>query len=300
MNDGALDVAAADSAGGFLRWRRHHAAPPGTPCYNCGTVLKGPWCYQCGQLGEDFHRSAHHLLAEAFESFFHADGRLWKTLPGLLLRPGHLTSSYLHGKRAPQIPPMRLFLVVLLLLFIAGDLAMSHGHVLLLHVDPKDRGDLDKMQVHLFPAYDTALTNWLKIHLGRAFDHPQALIDAMGNWAHRFAFMTLPISALILSAIFIFRRGVVLFDHLIFSMHSLSFLGLMTTLALLGDTYGFPAASWLLALTPAHLFVHMRGTYNTGIFFTLIRMWVLFLASSVAFALMMAGLVLIGLNALQS
>ena len=26
----------AEAAGGFLRWRRHHALPPGTGCYNCG------------------------------------------------------------------------------------------------------------------------------------------------------------------------------------------------------------------------------------------------------------------------
>ncbi|MEF3019414.1 DUF3667 domain-containing protein, partial [Pseudomonas aeruginosa] len=81
----------------------------------------GPWCYHCGQLGADFHRSTFHLIAEAFESFFHADGRLVRTLPRLIVAPGRLTHDFLAGKRAPQIPPLRLFLVSVLLLFLAGE-----------------------------------------------------------------------------------------------------------------------------------------------------------------------------------
>jgi hypothetical protein len=291
----------AEAAGGFLRWRRHHALPPGTGCYNCGTVLRGPWCYVCGQLGEDFHRSAHHLIFEALESFFHADGRVWRTLPGLLFKPGHLTRSYLDGKRAPQVPPMRLFLIVLLIVFVAGDIVMARQNPALLHLDPGEKAEtvLSSINVHVYPAWDADLTAWLKTHLGRAIAHPEALLAAMGDWAHRFAFMTLPISALMLSAIFLFRRGVVLFDHLIFSMHSLSFLGLIVASMMLLSTAGAEWTGWLLLLPPVHLFFHMRGTYATGVVSTLVRMALLFTASSVAFALMMAGLVLVGLAVLR-
>jgi hypothetical protein len=292
----------AEAVGGFLRWRRRHALPPGTRCYNCRTVLLGPWCYSCGQLGEDFHRSAHHLLFEAFESFFHADGRLLHTLPGLLLDPGELTRDYLDGKRAPQIPPMRLFLITLLVVFVAGDIAglVHHTHFINFGKADEAKAIVGKMTVHVYKAWDAAISVWLKTHIGRAVDHPEALVAAMAEWAHRFAFVTLPISALMLSLIFMFRPGFVLFDHLIFSMHSLSFLGLTIAASILLNAAGVPWAGWLLALPPIHLFVHMRGTYRTGITSTLVRMFLLFTASTVAFSLLMLGLIAVSLAVLTA
>lgn len=61
-------------------------------------------------------------MAEVVEGLLHADGRLWRTLPDLMFRPGRLTRSFLEGHRAPQTPPPRLFLVVLLALFLVGGL----------------------------------------------------------------------------------------------------------------------------------------------------------------------------------
>ena len=54
-------------------------------------------------------------------------------------------------------------------------------------------------------------------------------------------------------------------------------------------------ASWFLLLAPVHLFFHMRGAYRISTIGTLIRMFLLFALSSVAFALLMAGLVFAGL-----
>ena len=84
-----------------------------------------------------------------------------------------------------------------------------------------------------------------------------------------------------------------LFDHLIFSMHSLAFQGALISLAVLADT------GWLLWAAPVHLFAHLRGVYRTGVAGTLLRMAVLFVASAVAFALLLLGLVVVGLQGLR-
>src|SRR5215472_3304293 len=116
-----LETAGAISLGGFFRRGKHgQILPIGAPCPNCATPLKGAWCYQCGQLAEDFHRSAARLLFESLREFIDIDNRIWRTLPDLMFRPGRLTRSYLDGHRAPQVPPLRLFLVVLLALFLVG------------------------------------------------------------------------------------------------------------------------------------------------------------------------------------
>jgi hypothetical protein len=295
-----MDVAAGVSAGGFVTSRGKHALPLGTPCYNCATPLRGPWCYACGQLGEDFHRSAFHLIGEVFESFTHADGRIWRTLPHLIMRPAVLTRDYLAGKRAPQIPPLRLFLVVLLIVFVVGELASTTGkvHFVDLKMDPKDKADLQGLKVEMYKPWDAWLSDWGRTHLMRAVEHPDRFVQAMGAWAHDFAFLTLPISAMILSMLFVFRRRFVLFDHLVFSMHSLSFLGLLFIAMMVLRTAGIHA--WQLAfIAPVHLFFHMRGVYELSRVGTVARMFVLGICSTIALGIVMLALIVVGLAALH-
>ena len=50
-------------------------------------------------------------------------------MPQLSARPGKLTRDYLDGHRAAQIPPFRLFLVVLVMVFFAGSLSFEANPV---------------------------------------------------------------------------------------------------------------------------------------------------------------------------
>jgi hypothetical protein len=99
-----------------------HADPHQSPasCPNCQAPLQGPFCAQCGQEAHHGARSLKTLLHEAFESLTHLDGRMWRTLRALLLRPGLLTAEYLADRRARYIPPFRLYLVISLLFFALG------------------------------------------------------------------------------------------------------------------------------------------------------------------------------------
>src|SRR6185437_13008709 len=99
-----------------------HALPLGAPCPNCSTALAGPWCQACGQSSDDFHRSLRKLAGEALEGFFELDSRLWRTLPDLALKPARLTRRYLDGQRVAQIPPFRMFLIVVVIVFLAVSL----------------------------------------------------------------------------------------------------------------------------------------------------------------------------------
>jgi hypothetical protein len=322
-----LEIAGAASAGGWMRWRRKHALPPGTPCINCEAELQGPYCHVCGQFAETFHRSVSHLLVEWSESLFHLDGRLWQTLPKLALSPGLLTRQYLDGKRANQIPPLRMFLVVLLLVFFVGGLNLDRtrpttapakaGVPSVRHASMKDKSslldahdqrDLDNAmatakagKIPAPPGKALARTSiggrfgdWLNERIPRAVNNPELFWMTVENWGHRAAFLALPAAALMLSLLFVFQRRFYIFDHLIFSMHSLSFQGLLASLIMLGGA----VTSWtgfLALLAPVHLFIHMRGTYGTSAIGTLIRMALLFCGSLIGFGLLMAGLLWIGL-----
>ena len=122
----------------------------------------------------------------------------------------------------------------------------------------------------------------------------EMLLEERAHWV---AIGMLPVAALILGFLFLFKKKrYYIFDHLIFSMHSLSFLGLLITASfLLG--LAFDGAGWLLLAAPVHLFFHMRATYRASVLGALARMFLLFVGSTVAFGLLMAGLLLVGLAA---
>ena len=313
-----IEAAAGDAVGGFLRFRRHsaHALAPGTPCANCATPLMGPWCYQCGQVGEDFHRSIWKLIGEAFEGLMHFDGRVWTTLPDLFRHPARLTRAYLDGHRAPQIPPFRLFLVVLVLVFFAGTLDHgsmfnsttttidSHGTVTttktrtLDQLTPQERAELKKSiesgKTNLTVGQD--VVDWLKDRMGKVLDDPQRFWLVMESWGERFAFLALPMAAGLISLTFVFQRRFFVFDHTIFSLHSLSAVGLMLTATEALSPLIGGAAGLILWAAPVHLFVHMRGVYATSVIGTLLRLAFLFIGSVLIGGVIFLGLLLVGLN----
>ncbi len=284
-----IEVAAVASLGGWLRRKPHHTPAAGTPCANCGTALAGPYCHHCGQLAEDYHRSIGLLAEETFEDLFHLDGRLWRTLPRLALKPARLTRDYLDGHRASQIPPLRLFLVVVLLFFFAGslggkepDIHFSYQGKPVSAADSRTSGI--RVGVGSLPGQkEGPLEAWIKPRVAYASSHKREYVQALEGWAHRLAILLLPASALMLGLLFVFQRRFFLYDHLIFSMHSLSFMGLLLSADAVLKAVGLPAAiaDLLLLAMPVHLFVHMRGVYGLGISGALVRMALLIVMTMV-------------------
>jgi hypothetical protein len=309
--DNFLEAAAADTVAHEAKRAAKHSLPIGTPCPNCHTALAGPWCYHCGQRGEQFHRSIWRLTAEAFEGLTDLDGRIWQTLPRLILRPGRLTRDYLIGHRASQVPPFRIFLIVVLLVFFVGglDLQANKQNLKFANLDspeiqksmsPSDRADMQKgldgfkAEMSKPKASAKPSEKWLRAQLVKAMNNEEAYKAAIAQWAERFAILMLPIAAIMLTVLFVFKKGVYVFDHLIFSMHSLSFQGLLLSV-IFGLGLVTSWGPWLLFLSPVHLFVHMRGTYKISWYGTLIRMFLLFIGSAWAFGFLILGLLLVGL-----
>lgn len=365
---GELETAGLASVGGWLSWKRKHAEiPPGTPCANCEAELQGTYCHVCGQEAEDFHKSSWKLLVEAVESLLHLDGRLFRTMPALLKRPGQLTRDYLDGKRASQVAPFRMFLVILLVAFFTGHLASKAGK----HHEPEAGGHetaheattVDGVQVRgdavtvngrqeaiaeiqadptMTPqekASAIALANgdfagfgrslgdqiaaeeaaqaargevnlsepgdsermasfkhWAEARIQAVRDDPERFALILEIWGHRIAILALPVSALMLTLLFAFNRRFFVFDHLIFSMHSLSFQLLLLTVIFLGSLLIGGWAWALILLSPVHLFVHMKGTYQRSAIGTLARMAALFFLTNITFSLLALLWLYLGFN----
>ncbi len=284
---------------------QHAAASQAFVCLNCSAGLTGRWCSSCGQSEEARHRSLRHLLAELAEALTHADSRLWRTLGRLAWKPGRLTRDYLEGRRTSQLPPLRLVLIALFLLFTVASLLARPTHV------PRIRaGDLAELQHEISnsagdlkdvpstvgrSAHAQDVERWIRARVSHAVAEPAELVRFIADWAERFAILMLPASALMLALLFL-GRGFTLFDHLVFSMHSITASAIVVLAVMLGDWAHLGAANLLLLLPPVHLFAHMRGVYGTGTFGTLCRMALLGLGSIVIFGVLVASLLLLAVT----
>ena len=110
VTGGMLGRAVEPRNGGLAGSDREHN------CLNCGCELNGDYCHCCGQKSR-IHRTLSAWWHDFLHSVLHLDGKFWRTMPMLALRPGELTRRYAHGERAKFLSPLALFLFTVFLMF---------------------------------------------------------------------------------------------------------------------------------------------------------------------------------------
>ena len=213
-------------------------------CSNCNAQLTGEYCSQCGQRerGRDIHLGD--LAGEALDEFGRLDSRIWRTLIGLVFKPGKVTADYLAGKRAHYLPPFRLYLIVSFVLFL---LVSMDPIQITLYEDPEaaidsalqeqDRGIYVPVQREDGSTEMLSLGDYLKeegildeddvewstpwlerlASNARALEsEPELLRDLMTDRLPQMMFLLLPMFALLLQVAFLFSPFHYL-QHLIFS-----------------------------------------------------------------------------------
>lgn len=305
-------------------------APLVRTCRNCEAVLHGRYCSACGQSSGDLHRPTLHLLREGVEGFTHLDGRLARTLPLLLFHPGRLARDQLEGRRARHVPPVRLFLISLLLFMLSlesamGNLRHDHGMTITLRqgstvkvirATPGQMADVltgTKTPEQIAqgdagtgrPADDPAaarenpitdLRSWLRQHTQRALANPGYFELVVFTWAHRLAILLLPIFAIQLALLYAWRTEFYLHDHLVVSVQFLSFAFLLTGLAWLplGPLHNTAIAVATLWV-PVNLYQLLRSAYGSSVAGALARTAWLWLSTQIVFIVLVLGLLLLGL-----
>ena len=95
-------------------------------CLNCGTRLSGPYCSNCGQKAH-VHRSVRAFFQDFVQGLFNFEGKIWRTLPMLVWRPGEMTRRYIAGGRARFVSPVALYLFTVFAMFAALNLSGQLG-----------------------------------------------------------------------------------------------------------------------------------------------------------------------------
>ncbi|MEQ8179995.1 MAG: DUF3667 domain-containing protein [Amphiplicatus sp.] len=101
------------------------AAGAALACLSCGSKIFGAYCHDCGQKNDDLRRSLLSLARDFVEDTFAFDSRMWRTLGLMAAKPGVVPTDYAHGRRSRYTPPVRLFLVVSFLFFLALSLTST-------------------------------------------------------------------------------------------------------------------------------------------------------------------------------
>jgi len=88
-------------------------------CLNCGAELYDRYCHKCGQENVEPKENFLHLTRHFLEDVTHFDGKFFTTIKALVLKPGYLTAEYIRGRRASYINPIRLYLFISAIFFLA-------------------------------------------------------------------------------------------------------------------------------------------------------------------------------------
>lgn len=80
-------------------------------CHNCGTVVTGQFCADCGQRYPQSRLTMKELLHLAYESVFDFDRGFFFTMKELFLHPHQVIHNYWQGKRVVYTNPIKYLLI---------------------------------------------------------------------------------------------------------------------------------------------------------------------------------------------
>jgi len=88
-------------------------------CENCHAKVDGAFCSQCGQSVKSSLQYFWSVLLHLLDDIFSFDSRASRTIVPLMLKPGFLTNEYIAGRRVHYVPPLRLYLFISIIFFLA-------------------------------------------------------------------------------------------------------------------------------------------------------------------------------------
>ena len=249
-------------------------------CRNCGAVLRGSYCSDCGQRADARIVSLWQFIGDVLDDLLNLDSRLWRTLLPLLVRPGRLTSDYLDGKRASYLPPFRTYLILSLIFFVTAAVLSVDWQLSVTRAspdvaerlptaDPVEDTNPCEAEIDLAELGPLANTEWEariraaceKIVADSGDSLQRAIVDNIPTMM----FFFIPLVALGMKCLYPLSRPRYV-EHLLFLFHFHAFFFLTLTLIVM--------VSWLAHIVPA---LELPATILTGLGWTYIPIY-LFMA----------------------
>ena len=276
--------------------------PTALHCLNCGALLTGKFCANCGQQNHTYAAPLWGVINDFFGNHFGFDTKFFHSILPLLFRPGFLTREYSAGRRARYINPLRLyFFSSLLFFFVAWSFASPQFmHFNDLSSNAKSRSALSQAERKKIEnnQYLTAQQKKTILDSGRQpasagasqasssdnkldftmFGRPVSMSKSefTGRFTHalevslpKLMFVFLPLVALLLKLFYI-RSKRFYMEHLVFTLHNHAFMFLAMLLMVLDNVLAKHVA-W--AAAPVHYFNVIIGWYMVIYIFIAMRVY---------------------------
>jgi hypothetical protein len=88
-------------------------------CRNCGAFAPDAFCPSCGQETREHPPTFWEFVHEFVTHYLAFEGALWRSLKALVFKPGFLTLEYLAGRKRKYVLPLRLYLTISIVFFVA-------------------------------------------------------------------------------------------------------------------------------------------------------------------------------------
>jgi hypothetical protein len=261
------------------------------PCTNCGEGMASVYCANCGERQPGHHDlSVAHFAHDVFHELLHVDSKVFTTLRDLVIRPGFVPQEYFAGRKSRYIPPLRLFLTLFAIQFLAFTFYKP----------------AEIYSVSTFKRFDTkgALTTLLtrratKLHL--TMEAYEARVDE--HWHHNLSLLQLVNVLGVALVLKVLHRRRYLAEHLVFSAYFLCFSYIVGLLLWpLWATYGLrpgPLQQVIATLTRGvflvYLFLAQRRFYREGPGITVVKTALLGLGTTAVGVAIMAGSLIVAM-----
>jgi hypothetical protein len=244
-------------------------------CLNCGTLLQGEFCHNCGQKDLPRRQSIGAWVKDFLNAFISFESKFFRTLLTLFAKPGKAVVEFNEGKRNRFYHPARMYVFLSFLFFLLLSLTNSPETSVTLKVSEGSEevsgdfvfvGDTSYQSVEEYDSIQDSLPkeerdNWAEQVINRKLINVETLTPeqklAFGNnilqmvWDNLPAsvFLLMPVFALYLKLLY-FRRDFYYSEHLVFTIYYYDLLYILGVLMLILEQ--IPWLNWInipLALT---------------------------------------------------
>ena len=139
----------------------------------------------------------------------------------------------------------------------------------------------------------------LNKHINKKLENPDLALYKVQQTGYKFSFLLVPISLPFIALLFLWKRGVTFYDHVVYALYALSFASilLITIIAASHWSWASWVIGWLIGLgLPVHTFFHLKGAYALGWWSALWRTFFMLIFATIALSFFLVAIFLLGLG----
>ncbi|HYD87951.1 MAG TPA: DUF3667 domain-containing protein [Vitreimonas sp.] len=139
----------------------------------------------------------------------------------------------------------------------------------------------------------------LNERIRKKFENPDLAVYKIQQTGYKFSFLLAPLSLPFIALLFLWKRGVTLYDHMAYALYALSFASLLFVAVVLSAQWSWTAwlPGWLLLVgLPVHTYFHLKGAYALGWFSALWRTFFMLIFAIIIMFIFLVLIIVLGLT----